>query len=136
MLGVGTLTTGALTLQTGSTFNALLASNSSYSMLATNNAVALGGAAFSISLTTGATFVTTPGQNVIQPISLVTGQFTNTSVTTGGYTFTADYTTDAGSFDLDVTTAAVPEPSTWMGILTLAGLFGGAYHRRVRARVG
>ena len=126
---------GALTLQTGSTFNAVLSNNNTISTLAAGGSIALGGAAFSISLTPGATFVTTAGQNVVQLItSPVNGAFTNATYTAGNYTFTADYGTDAGFFDVDIT--AVPEPATWMGILTMAGLFGLALRRRAAAQVG
>ena len=134
----GALTTGALTLATGSTFNAFLASGTSFSTLTAAGTTALGGAAFSLTLAPGATF--TNGQVIELITSTVSGAFTNANFTTGGYTFTADYTNapDLGAFAVDVSTAAVPEPSTWAGVLTLAALAGGAYRRRRRteARVG
>ncbi len=127
---VGALTTGALTLSTGSTFNALLASSTSYSTLSASGMTALNGA-FSISLTPGATFT---NGSVLQLItSNVSGTFTNSSFVAGGYTFTADYTTNAGLFDVDV--APVPEPSTWIGGTAMVAIFGLAYRRRF-ARLG
>ena len=64
--------------------------------------------------------------------SNVTGAFTNKTFTTGGYTFTADYTTNPGFFDVDV---AVPEPSTWVCVVTL-GALATIVGRRQRRRVG
>ncbi len=134
---VGALTTGALTLQTGSTFNAFLAGGTNVSTLNSTGTTALGGAAFNISLATGATF--TKGQILELITSTVSGTFTNSTFTTGGYTFTADYTNapDPGAFAVDVSPAAVPEPSTWAGLLTMAALAGGAYRRRqAQVRLG
>ena len=129
---VGALTTGALTLQTGSTFNALLASNTSFSTLsAGNTTTAIGGAAFTISLTPGATF--TNGQVIELITSPVSGTFTNTFATAGNYRFTADYTNapDLGAFAVDV--SPIPEPSTWAALVSMAGMAGFAYRRRARA---
>lgn len=117
----GTLTTGALTLQAGSAFNALLTSSASFSKLTAGGTTNLGNAAFSISLTPGATFANNTVLTLIT--SPVSNQFTNATFTTGGYLFTANYTTDAGKFDVTITTA-VPEPATWVAgalALTLAG---------------
>ena len=129
---VGILTTGALTLATGSTFNALVLNGTTYSSLTAVGTTALGGAAFSLSLAPGATFSFTNGTPVLQLInSGVSGTFTNTTYSTGGYTFTADYVDSPGSFD--VTVAAVPEPSTWgCGIF----MFGLAVALRRRKIVG
>ncbi len=128
----GNLTTGTLTLATGSTFNAILASNTNFSTLTAAGTTALGGAAFSISLTPGATFM---NSTILQLISSnVSGAFTNPTYMTGGYQFTADYTTDPGFFDVDV--AAVPEPTTWACGIFMTGL-AVAFHRRSRhARLG
>ena len=125
---VGTLTTGGLTLTSngaGSTFNALLGSNTSFSTLVASGSTALAGN-FSISVVSGATF--TPG--VLELItSPVTGTFTNTSYTTGGYNFTADYTTNPGLFDVDI--SMVPEPATWIYGFGVIGLLGVSQRRKV-----
>ena len=114
---IGTLTTGALTLQTGSIFNALLSSNTSFSTLNASGTTALGNAAFTIGLTPGATFTpTAPGAPLELITSPVTGTFTDSVFAAGGYTFTADYSN--GEFGVDI--SAVPEPSTWIcGCLTV-----------------
>ena len=118
---VSKVTTGALTLATGSTLNALVASNTSFSSLSATGTTALGGAAFSISLTPGATFSFTNGTPVLQIItSGVSGAFANTTYSAGGYTFTADYADDPGAFD--VTVAAVPEPASWVCGIFMVGL--------------
>ncbi len=128
---VGALTTGALTLGTGSTFNAFLASGTSVSTLNAAGTTALGGAAFTISLATGATF--TNGQILELISSPVSGQFTNATYTTGGYTFTADYTgaPDPNAFAVDV--MAVPEPSTWACGAVMIGLVGLTRRRQLGA---
>ena len=137
---VGSLTTGGVSLAAGSTFNAVLASNNSYSTLViTAGSINLTGASFSLTLAPGATF--TKGQVLDLIDSSVAGgtTFTNTTYTTGGYTFTADYTNapDPDSFAVDVSPAAVPEPSTWAATLTLAALAAGACRRRrTHAHVG
>ena len=114
-------------MQTGSTFDALLASNTSFSTLNAVGTTSLGSSAFSISLTAGATFT---NGTVLQLItSDTTGAFTNTSVTVGNYSFTADYTTDPGSFDVDIT--AVPEPATWISGVLVMGLVGASQRRRI-----
>ena len=127
----GTLTTGALTLQTGSTFNALLASNSAYSTLSVTGASAtaptsLSNAAFSITVTPGATF--TPGALELIT-SNISGTFTNSVVVAGGYDFTADYTTNSGFFDVDIT--AVPETATWIYGFAMLGLVGVSQRRKI-----
>ena len=123
----GTLTTGALTLNTGSTFNALLASNTSFSTL--KNAAGtttLSNAAFSITTTPGATFTPGPLELITSPIN---GTFTNTSYTAGGYNFTADYGTNPGFFDVDI--SSVPELATWIYGFGMVGLLGVSQRRRV-----
>ena len=124
----GILTTGALTLATGSTFNALLASNTNFSQLIAVGTTSLANAAFSVSLINGATFT---NNSVLSEVidSNVSSAFTNATYTAGGYTFTADYATDPGFFDLDVT--AVPEPSTWAAGAVMLGLFGVSRRRQV-----
>ncbi len=121
---IGILATGPLTLSLGSTVNFLVASGTSFSTLNASGTTSLTNAAFSVSLLNGATFTNgTRLQKVIA--SSVTGStFTNTTYSVGGYTFTADYATDPGFFDLRV--AAVPEPSTWVCgliMIVLAGVF-------------
>ena len=123
----GKLTTGALTLATGSTFNALLASNTSFSTLSAGGTTALGNAAFSISTTAGATF--TPGTILELITTPTTGTFTNSTFMSGGYTFAADYTTNPGNFDVDI--AAVPEPATWFGGLLLVGAAVASRRRQI-----
>ena len=124
-LAVGTLTTGALTLQTGSTFDALLAGNTSFSTLNAAGTTLLGNAAFTISLVPGATFT---NGTVMQLISSdVSGQFTNASFTTGGYNFVADYS-DIG-FRVNVT--SVPEPSTWVCGVLMVGMMGVTQRHRL-----
>ena len=123
---VGKLTTGALTLATGSTFNALLASSTSFSTLSASGTTALGGAAFSISTTPGAAF--TNGQVLELITSPVSGNFTNTTFTAGGYNFAADYATNSGFFDVDIT--AVPEPATWLAGFLLLGTLGVSQRRK------
>lgn len=135
---IGNLTTGPLTLSLGSTFEAVVASGTSYSTLnAGPFTTDISGAAFSILLTPGATFAngTILHQVIASDISnMNTGvgstMFTNSTYTTGGYTFTADYNTDAGFFDVDV--AAVPEPASWAGILVM-GLMGVSQRRKLQA---
>ena len=129
----GILTTGTLTLATGSVFNAILTSSSNFSTLNATGTTALAGASFSISLTPGAVF--TPGTSLQLISSPISGAFTNTVVSTGGYNFTADYTNinNPGTFYVDV--AAVPEPSTWAGLVTLAMLMGGACRRQIVHRL-
>ena len=124
---VGTLTTGALTLNTGSTFNALLSNSGSYSKLSAAGTTTLGNAAFTISLTPGATF--TNGTVLELITSGVSGRFTNTDYVTGGYDFKANYTTNAGFFDVTIT--AVPEPATFVGGLLLVAAAGLGVRRRL-----
>ncbi len=123
----GILTTGTLTLATGSTFNALLASNTNFSTLNAAGTTILGGAAFSISLTPGAVF--TNGSTLQLISSPVSGAFMNKVFTTGGYNFTADYSnaTNPGTFYVDIT--AVPEPTTWACGIFMVGL-AVAFRRR------
>ncbi len=130
---VGNLNTGALTLATGSTFNALVTNANSFSTLNAAGTTVLGNAAFSITLAGTASFA---NGTVLQLItSSVSGAFTNSVYTAGGYSFTADYNTDPGFFDVDVATAAVPEPST---IRLCAGLLigfaGVARCRQIKGR--
>ena len=123
----GKLTTGALTLNTGSTFNALLASNTSFSTLSAAGPTTLSNAAFSITTTPGATF--TNGQVLELITSSVTGTFTNSVYTAGGYNFSADYTTNTGNFDVDI--SSVPELATWIYGFGMIGLLGVSQRRRV-----
>ena len=123
----GKLTTGALTLNTGSTFNALLASNTSFSTLSAAGPTTLSNAAFSITTTPGATF--TNGQVLELITSSVTGTFTNSVYTAGGYNFSADYTTNTGNFDVDI--SSVPELATWIYGFGMVGLLGVSQRRRV-----
>ena len=117
-----------MTLQTGSTFNALLSSNSSVSTLSAGGTTALGNAAFTISLTPGASFTaTTSGMPLELITSPVSGTFTNSVYAAGGYNFTADYSN--GEFGVDITT--VPEPSTWIcGWLTV-GMAAASRRRKI-----
>lgn len=126
----GTLTTGALTLQTGSTFNALLTNNNIFNTLVASGATTLSNAAFSISLTTGASFTNNPVLELITTNNVI-GTFTNSVYTVGGYNFTADYTTDPGFFAVDV--SAVPEPSTWVAGLLMIGAVGVSQRRKINA---
>jgi fibronectin-binding autotransporter adhesin len=128
----GTLTTGALTLATGSTFNAILASNSSFSTLsAGTNTTSLSNAAFNLTLASSASFT---NNSVLELItSPVTGAFTNLAVTTGGYTFTANYLSNPGFFDVTIT--AVPEPAVWTYGLLAIGVMGVARGRKIKGRL-
>ena len=128
----GKLTTGALTLTSGSTFNALLASSTNFSTLSANGTTTLGGAAFSVSTTSGATF--TSGSVLELITSPVSGNFTNTTFTAGGYSFTADYTTNSGFFDVDIT--AVPEPATWLAGFLLLGTLGMSQRHKLAGWLG
>ena len=133
----GTLTTGMLTLATTSTFNALVtsggAAGTNYSTLVAGGTTALNGS-FSITTTTSASFA---GSEVLELISSpITNTFTNSTATSGGYTFTADYLTNPGFFDVDVSVAAVPEPSTWTAGVLLILASGFHLYRRFRSANG
>ena len=105
----------------------------SFSTLNAAGTTLLGNAAFSITLAGTASFA---NGTVLQLItSGVSGAFTNTVYTVGGYSFTADYNTDPGFFDVDVATAAVPEPSTIsLCVGLLIGFAGVVQRRRVEGR--
>ena len=127
----GTLLTGPVTFSMGSTFNAVLSSNNSISILSAQNMTSLTGASFSITLTPGATF--TPTSAITAPLDLiasVSGQFTNSTYTVGNYVFTADYVTDSPDFAVDV--SMVPEPSTWACAIVSAGLIGVVRRRKIK----
>ncbi len=125
----GALSTGPLTLQTGSTFNALVVSGTNFSSLTAFGTTVLTNAAFSISLANGATFVDGTVLQLVIASDISDTQFTNTTYTVGGYQFTADYTTDPGFFDVDV--RAVPEPASWAGFL-LVGLVGVSRRQKLK----
>ena len=131
---VGMLNVGALTLSSSTSGLAFdLNATASYDKLVSSGAVNLALGTFTATVGTG-TF------NSGDVLTLITG----TSLTpfnayaqgavvasNGTYNFTADYTTTANAFDLDV--VAVPEPSTWVGLLGM-GWMGFILRRRVGAR--
>ena len=127
-----TLTTGALTLGTGSTFNAIIAGDAAYGTLAASGTSNVTNAAFSITVPQGTTL--TNGETLTLITSDIgTSQFTNLSYTAGGYNFLADYTTNPGLFDVDIT--PVPEPATVFGGILVAGALGWNQRRRLRGMV-
>lgn len=113
---VGTLHTGALTLQSGSFSNFDVSDMTMYDKLVSSGAIAFGGT-LDVNIASGLNFTNGQMLNLFSGTS-ETGVFTgiadNQLVTFDGYTFMADYT---GS---GFTLTAVPEPSTWVaGALAL-----------------
>jgi hypothetical protein len=107
---VGTLHTGALTLQSTSISNFDVANSTTYDKLISSAALNLAGT-LNVTVASGQTFNAGDRLNLFTGTS-ETGTFTgiadNQLVFYNGYAFTADYTTTG--FDL----VAVPEPSTWV----------------------
>jgi fibronectin-binding autotransporter adhesin len=124
---VGTLNTGALTLNPTSFSKFDVSGVSTYDQLVSSGLLTLGGS-LSVTVASGLNFSSGTTLHLFGGTS-ETGTFTgvvdNQAVTYSGYNFTADYTTTG--FDL----IAVPEPSTWAaGILAVASL-GYSQRRRV-----
>jgi autotransporter-associated beta strand protein len=128
---VTTLTTGALTLASTSTFNAIVAGNSAYGTLSASGTTNVSNAAFTITVPSGTTL--TNGETLTLITSPVTGQFSDSTFSAGGYNFTADYLTN-GEFGVDV--SAVPEPATFFGGALLLGVLGWNHRRRLRGLFG
>lgn len=113
---VGTLHTGALTLQSGSFSNFDVATPTSFDKLISSAAITFGGT-LDVNIASGQTF--TAGQTLdlfagTSESGTFTGIVDGQLVVYDGYAFTADYTTTG--FNL----VAIPEPSTWFAaVLTL-----------------
>jgi autotransporter-associated beta strand protein len=124
---VTTLTTGALTLASTSTFNAIIAGNKAYGTLSAFGTTNVSNAAFTITVPAGT--VLTSRETLTLITSPVNGHFTDSSFTAGGYNFAADYLAN-GDFGVDIT--AVPEPATILGGLLMIGAF--CWHQRRQLR--
>jgi fibronectin-binding autotransporter adhesin len=125
---VTTLTTGALTLASTSTFNAIIAGDKAYGTLsAPSTTTNVSNAAFTITVPAGT--VLTSGETLTLITSRVSGHFTDSTFTASGYNFAADYLAN-GDFGVDIT--AVPEPATILGGLLMIGAF--CWHQRRQLR--
>jgi fibronectin-binding autotransporter adhesin len=122
---VGTLTTGALTLQSTATFHAdafgTLATN--WDKLVVNGLATLGSSTLQLIIASGLTFSPNTTYTLIDA-NTISGTFSgiadNSLQTFSGYQFIAHYNL-AGDGNFELT--AVPEPSTWAaGALALASL--------------
>lgn len=129
---VGMLSVGALTLSSstsGLSFD--LNATTSYDKLVSSGAVNLALGSFTATIGTG-TFNNGDKLTLISGTSLTPfNAYAQGAVvaSNGAFNFTADYTSTANAFDLDV--VAVPEPSTWVGGLLGMVLTGFALRRRV-----
>jgi hypothetical protein len=122
------LTTGALTLASTSTFNAIIAGDKAYGTLsAPSTTTNVSNAAFTITVPAGT--VLTSGETLTLITSRVSGHFTDSTFTASGYNFAADYLAN-GDFGVDIT--AVPEPATILGGLLMIGAF--CWHQRRQLR--
>lgn len=129
---VGTLSTGALTLQTGSFSTLDVLGVSSYDKLVSSGQISFGGT-LNVNVAAGLNF--TSGQRLnlfagtlVAPGSVFSGIADNQIVTFNGYNFYADYTTTG--FDL----VAVPEPGTWAAAALSFLLVGFTQCRRLQVR--
>jgi hypothetical protein len=116
---VGTLNTGALTLNPTSLSNFDVSGVSNYDRLLSSSSLTLGGT-LDLNIASGLNFSSGQILNLFSGTSR-SGTFTGIAdgqvVSFDGYSFTADYTSTG--FDL----VAVPEPSTWAaGLLALAAV--------------
>lgn len=125
---VGTLRTGALTLESNSFTLADIASATSYDQIVSSGALTLGGT-FSASVATGQNFNMGDTLRLLSGTGL-TGTFDNIAngqvYTFSGYAFTAKYTPT--EFDL----VAVPEPGTVAAGILALGALGWGQRRRLR----
>ena len=136
---VGTITIGALTLNAGSTatyeFNTANATNS---LAAVTGALTLSGTAANPTAITlyqdGTTtaFAAAGVYNLFRYVSVSTTDTTGLSVANAQSGFTYSFVNDAADdlIQLDITAAAVPEPSTWASGLLCVGAAGYALRRR------
>jgi fibronectin-binding autotransporter adhesin len=119
------LSTGALTLQTGSNFlvdiNGLIV-GTNYDQLSVTGDASIGGS--NLLLTVNASLSVTDTFDILTTTGTApTGEFTQgSSIVYGSYTFSINYTAGDGN-DIRLTVTEVPEPSTWIiGALALAAL--------------
>ena len=128
---VGTLTTGALTLNSPATSIFDVANMTTYDKVVVNGSSRLGGT-LTVYVNTGSTFTTGTVLDLIHLNSgVLTGAYTNaangTMLTFSGETFLVLQT--ATDFEL-VAQTAVPEPATWLGGALLLGATGWSLRRR------
>lgn len=125
---VGTLHTGALTLQSGSFSNFDISGTTTYDQLISSGAIAFGGT-LNVNIASGLSFTNGQMLNLFSGTSASTGMFSNAAdnqlVTFDGYTFMADYT------GTGFTLTAVPEPSTWAAAALALGVVAWTQRRRL-----
>jgi fibronectin-binding autotransporter adhesin len=134
---VGTLTTGALTLQSTAIFHgdAFGTATSAWDKLVVNGLATLGSSTLQLIIASGLTF--TPGTTyTLIDANTISGTFNgiadNSLQTFSGYQFIAHYNLGGdGNFEL---TAAVPEPSTWFAAALAVGAIGYSQRRRFARR--
>ncbi len=127
---IGTLSTGALTLASGSTSVFDLASSTSYDKIVSSGAITLAGTLTinnSSATAVGTVFDLEHGASLT---GTYTGIVNNGTYTFGGETFQAEYTST--DFELVV----VPEPGTVLGGLLCAGVLGYRLRRRLAGSLG
>ena len=140
---VGTLNTGALTLNATSVFLVDIGTTTSFDKLSItgiNNTLA---GTLTLNIATGLTF--TAGQQLSLIDNDGTDAFIGTfagvaeggAVTSGGYSFTASYRGTDGltGNDFVLTATAVPEPSTWVGAGLISGLALNSLRRRRQSSI-
>ena len=137
---MGKLTTGALTLTSGSIFHfdASGTSTTTWDQVSANGAT-LAGSTLQLTIAAGLNFTAGAQYRLIDNTSLngISGAFAGIvqggTYNLSGYNFVASYTGGTGN---DFVLTAVPEPSTWAaGALSLL-FVGFTQRRRMQARFG
>jgi fibronectin-binding autotransporter adhesin len=139
----GTMTTGAVTLENGSTFAVDLTATSGNDVLVAPS-VTLGTLVTGPNLSLNITGSLSIGQQFFivnnTGANAVSGVFAQgATVTSGQYTFLIDYLADfgsnsaAGGNDIMLEVTAIPEPSTWIGAALALGAVALAQRRRLRS---
>lgn len=142
---VGTLTTGAVTLENGSTFAVDLTAASGNDVLVSSS-VTLGTILTGPSLALSITGTLSLGQQFFivnnTGASAVNGVFAQgATVSSGAYTFLIDYLADFGSQsasggnDIMLEVTAIPETSTWIGAALALGAIAFTARRKVRGLI-